>query len=152
MVPTSDKARFYACGHRVLLTWRSESWDPTKRPARRRTCTRSLSREPSSLHCVRWLCSLCFAHDRWRRFEVVLDQLLAPSYAIFFKALNLILLLKSCIKTLQYMRGSSGLVVVGNDSCLRGHGSESQCDILDGSFFTTLCCKFALFFVWKYRK
>ena len=32
------------------------------------------------------------------------------------------------------MGGSPGLVVMGDDSCLRGHGFESQHSILDGPF------------------
>ena len=30
--------------------------------------------------------------------------------------------------------GSPGLVVMGNDSCLKGRGLESQCRIIDGHF------------------
>ena len=30
---------------------------------------------------------------------------------------------------------------MGGDSCTRGHGFESQCRILDGHFFTLICCK-----------
>ena len=37
--------------------------------------------------------------------------------------------------------GSPGLVVMGDDSCLRGCGFESQRHILDGHFFTIFCCK-----------
>ena len=46
---------------------------------------------------------------------------------------------------------SPGLVVIGDDSCLTGHGFESLCHILDGHFFTLICCKTCIF-VWKDRK
>ena len=33
-------------------------------------------------------------------------------------------------------------MVMGDDSCLRGHGFKSRCCILDdGYFFTHICCK-----------
>ena len=37
------------------------------------------------------------------------------------------------------MGGSPGLVVMGGDSHLRGHGFESQYQILDGHYFTLYC-------------
>ena len=39
------------------------------------------------------------------------------------------------------MGGSPGLVVMGDDSCSKGHGFESRRCILDGHFFTMICCK-----------
>ena len=36
---------------------------------------------------------------------------------------------------------SPGLVVMGDDSCLRGCVFESQCYILDGHFLTLICCQ-----------
>ena len=30
---------------------------------------------------------------------------------------------------------------MGDDSCSKGHGFESQCCILDGHIFTLICCK-----------
>ena len=33
------------------------------------------------------------------------------------------------------------LVVLGDDSCPRGRGFESQWHILDGNFLTLICCK-----------
>ena len=32
-------------------------------------------------------------------------------------------------------------MVMADDSCLRGHGFKSQRHILDGHFFTLICCK-----------
>ena len=32
-------------------------------------------------------------------------------------------------------------MVMGDNSCLRGRGFESQCRILGGHFFTLICCK-----------
>ena len=32
-------------------------------------------------------------------------------------------------------------MVMGDDSCLKGHGFESQHHMLDGHFFTLICCK-----------
>ena len=32
-------------------------------------------------------------------------------------------------------------MVMGDNSCLRGHGFESQCRILGGHFYTLICCK-----------
>ena len=37
--------------------------------------------------------------------------------------------------------GSPGLVVMGGDSCSKGRGFESLHHILDGHFFTLICCK-----------
>ena len=37
--------------------------------------------------------------------------------------------------------GSPGLVVMGDDSCLRGCGFENRHRILNGHFFTLICCK-----------
>ena len=37
--------------------------------------------------------------------------------------------------------GSPGLVVMGRDSCFKGRGFESWHHILDGHFFTFICCK-----------
>ena len=46
-----------------------------------------------------------------------------------------------------YSGGSSGLVVMGEDSCSEGRGFESRCHILDGHFFTLICCKIVLILV-----
>ena len=35
-------------------------------------------------------------------------------------------------------------MVMGRDSRIEGHGFESQCRILDGHFFTLICCKIVL--------
>ena len=45
-----------------------------------------------------------------------------------------------------------GLKVMGGDSRSEGHGFESQCRILEGRFFTLICCKILLLFVWKRPK
>ena len=37
--------------------------------------------------------------------------------------------------------GSPGLVVMGGDSHSEGHGFESLHRILDGHFFSYICCK-----------
>ena len=47
---------------------------------------------------------------------------------------------------------SPGLVVMGGDSRSEGCVFESQCRILDGHFFTFICCKIILMFVWKRPK
>ena len=39
------------------------------------------------------------------------------------------------------MRRDPGLVVMGGDSCSEGRGFKSQHRILDGHFFTFICCK-----------
>jgi len=36
-------------------------------------------------------------------------------------------------------------MVIGEDSCLRGHGVESQCNILDGKFSHVFVVKIVLF-------
>ena len=41
----------------------------------------------------------------------------------------------------QRMGWSPGLVIIGGDSCSDGYGFESQHCILDGHFFTYLCCR-----------
>ena len=44
--------------------------------------------------------------------------------------------------------GNPGLVVEGGDSNIRGCEFESQCHILDGSFFAFICCvKIEMMFV-----
>ena len=37
--------------------------------------------------------------------------------------------------------GSPGLVIMGGDSCPEGRGFESHHRLLDGHFFTYICCK-----------
>ena len=44
------------------------------------------------------------------------------------------------LSSLAKLSGSPGLVVKGGDSCSDGRGFESQCCILDGSFFIFICC------------
>ena len=48
--------------------------------------------------------------------------------------------------------GSPDLVVMGGDSSPEGCGFESQYHILDGHFFTLICCKIVLMFAWKIPK
>ena len=45
------------------------------------------------------------------------------------------------ISILPKMGGSPGLVVMGDDSCLKGHGFKSQHIILDEHYFASICCK-----------
>ena len=49
------------------------------------------------------------------------------------------------------MGGSPGLVVMDDNSCLKGHGFESQRHILDGHFSHWFAVKIVLF-VWKDRR
>ena len=46
-----------------------------------------------------------------------------------------------------FMGRSPVLVVMGGDSRSEGRGFESQCCILDGHYFTLICCKIVLMFV-----
>ena len=48
---------------------------------------------------------------------------------------------KERTKSMTWLGGSSGLVVMGDDSCSRGRGFKSRCNLLDGHFFTFICCK-----------
>ena len=41
----------------------------------------------------------------------------------------------------SFMEQAPGVVVMCDDSCLRGCGFESQHRILDGHFFILICCK-----------
>ena len=43
--------------------------------------------------------------------------------------------------------GNPGLVVMGDDSCSKGHGFKSQRRILDGHFFTDFVVKRVMMFV-----
>ena len=43
------------------------------------------------------------------------------------------------------MGGCPALVVMGDDSCLKGRGFESRRRILDGHFFTLISCENCLF-------
>ena len=45
------------------------------------------------------------------------------------------------------MGGSPGLVVMGRDSCSKGHGFESQQRILDGHFLHIFAIKIVMMFV-----
>ena len=40
-------------------------------------------------------------------------------------------------------------MVMGDDSCSKGHGFESRHCILDGHFFTLICCKICNVFLKK---
>ena len=51
-----------------------------------------------------------------------------------------------------HLGGSPGLVVMGGDSRSEGRGFKSKCHILDGHFFTLICCNIVLMFVWKRPK
>ena len=53
----------------------------------------------------------------------------------------------TALESLVLMGGSPGVEVMGVDSCSEGRGFESQRRILDGHFFTLICCKIALMFV-----
>ena len=41
----------------------------------------------------------------------------------------------------MFIGGSPGLVIMGRDSCSEGCGFKSRHHILDGHFFTYICCK-----------
>ena len=45
----------------------------------------------------------------------------------------------------QFKGGSPGLVVMGDNSCSRGHGFESKCCKLDGHFLHRFVAKIVLF-------
>ena len=45
------------------------------------------------------------------------------------------------MKNSRFVGRGPGLVVMGDDSCLKGRGFESWRHILDGHFFTLICCK-----------
>ena len=49
----------------------------------------------------------------------------------------------------MFIRLATGLVVMGGDSCSKGHEFESQRQILDGHYFTLICCKNCI--VWLKR-
>ena len=40
--------------------------------------------------------------------------------------------------------GSSGLMVMGDNSCSKGCGLEYWCPILGGHFFTLICCRICI--------
>ena len=48
---------------------------------------------------------------------------------------------KSKNRIFYFMGGSPGLVVTGGDSCSKGYEFKSWHSILDGHFFTVICCK-----------
>ena len=49
----------------------------------------------------------------------------------------------------MFIRLATGLVVMGGDSCSKGHEFESLRQILDGHYFTLICCKNCI--VWLKR-
>ena len=51
------------------------------------------------------------------------------------------------LSCLLLLKGPSGVVVMGGDSRSEGREFESQCHILDGHFFTLICCKIGLMFI-----
>ena len=57
-------------------------------------------------------------------------------------------LLSACTWLINLMLpegGSPGLVVMGDDSCSKSRGFKSRHLILDGHFFTLICCKNCIF-------
>ena len=54
---------------------------------------------------------------------------------------SVISLVKRSCKNVLALGGSPGLVVMGGDSCSKGHRLESQCHMLDGHFSTFIGCK-----------
>ena len=56
------------------------------------------------------------------------------------------------VKHVMAVGGSPGLVVMERDSRSEGHWFEFWYRILDGHFFTYICWKIAMMFVWKDRK
>ena len=52
----------------------------------------------------------------------------------------------------MFLFGGPGLLVMGVDSCLKGCGFESQRRILDGHFFTLICCKKCIVCLKKHEK
>ena len=62
----------------------------------------------------------------------------------------------SCVavptQKISRLGGSPGLVVMGGYSCSEGHGFKSQHHILDGHFFTVICCKICNDFSFKRPK
>ena len=56
------------------------------------------------------------------------------------------------LQTYYLTGGSTGLVVMGGGSLYEGLGFEFRHRILDGHFFTLICCKIALMLVWKRLK
>ena len=45
-----------------------------------------------------------------------------------------------CLQKKPLKGGRTGLVVMGGDLCSKGREFESQHGILDGNFFTFICC------------
>ena len=45
------------------------------------------------------------------------------------------------LSTPPHLGVSPGIVVMGGDSCSKGRELESRQGILDGHFFTVICCK-----------
>ena len=43
-------------------------------------------------------------------------------------------------------------MVMGGDSCFEAREFKSQPRILDGKFFTLICCKIVMMFVWEEPK
>ena len=56
------------------------------------------------------------------------------------------------LQTYYLTGGSTGLLVMGGGSLYEGLGFEFRHRILDGNFFTLICCKIAMMLVWKRLK
>ena len=67
---------------------------------------------------------------------------------LFYRAI--IALLKNMSQINVMLGRSPGLVVMGRDSRSEGRGFKSQHCILDGNFFTYICCKNLFFFCKKF--
>ena len=62
--------------------------------------------------------------------------------------LPILLPIKERVIHLKHSKGGSpGLVVMGDNSCLKGRGFESRHRVLDGHIFTLICCKHCILFV-----
>ena len=54
--------------------------------------------------------------------------------------------IQNATKNIPPIGRGPGLVVMEGDSHFEGRAFESQCGILDGHFFTLICCKIVLMF------
>ena len=54
--------------------------------------------------------------------------------------------MQNATKNISPIGRGPGLVVMEGDSRFEGRAFESQCGILDGHFFTLICCKIVLMF------
>ena len=82
-----------------------------------------------TLNVLRWLFTFEFQRKSWSWLKLVFKE------SVNWTAE------RNAYQHFSELGGNPGLVIMGDDSFSRGRGFKSQHHILDGHFFTLICCK-----------